>query len=133
MYLNASPAARREMRWEFQSHTEDNLSSARKCMGVVGEYVRPRNNSWNIKRVLRLSVLLRLAGITVEVFLPVSTRDRHRKKHTEHTQISMPLMGFEPTISVLERAKTVRALDCAATAIGNSVHEYLIKLMKALG
>jgi hypothetical protein len=27
-------------------------------------------------------------------------------------------MGFEPTISVLERAKTVRALDRAATAIG---------------
>jgi hypothetical protein len=30
----------------------------------------------------------------------------------------MPLAGFEPTISVLERAKTVRALDRAATAIG---------------
>jgi hypothetical protein len=27
-------------------------------------------------------------------------------------------MGFEPTISVLERAKTVRALDRSATAIG---------------
>jgi hypothetical protein len=26
-------------------------------------------------------------------------------------------VGFEPTISVLERAKTVRALDLAATAI----------------
>jgi hypothetical protein len=30
----------------------------------------------------------------------------------------MPLVGFEPKISVLERAKTVRALDHAATAIG---------------
>jgi hypothetical protein len=29
-------------------------------------------------------------------------------------------VGFEPTISVLERAKTVRALDRAATAIGFS-------------
>jgi hypothetical protein len=27
-------------------------------------------------------------------------------------------VGLEPTISVLERAKTVRALDRAATAIG---------------
>jgi hypothetical protein len=27
-------------------------------------------------------------------------------------------VGFESTISVLERAKTVRALDRAATAIG---------------
>jgi hypothetical protein len=30
----------------------------------------------------------------------------------------MPSMGFEPTISVLERAKTVHALDRAATVIG---------------
>jgi hypothetical protein len=28
-------------------------------------------------------------------------------------------VGFEPTIAVLERAKTVRALDRAATAIGS--------------
>jgi hypothetical protein len=27
-------------------------------------------------------------------------------------------VGFEPTIAVLERAKTVRALDRSATAIG---------------
>jgi hypothetical protein len=30
----------------------------------------------------------------------------------------MPPVGFEPTISVLERAKTVRALDRATTAVG---------------
>jgi hypothetical protein len=30
----------------------------------------------------------------------------------------MPPVGFEPTISVLEQAKTVRALNRAATAIG---------------
>jgi hypothetical protein len=29
-------------------------------------------------------------------------------------------VGFEPTIAVLERAKTVRALDRAATAIGET-------------
>jgi hypothetical protein len=40
--------------------------------------------------------------------------------HTEHTQTSMPPVGFEPIISVLEREKTVRALDRAATAIGNT-------------
>jgi hypothetical protein len=33
----------------------------------------------------------------------------------------MPPVGFEPTISVLERGKTVRALDREATAIGNSM------------
>jgi hypothetical protein len=30
----------------------------------------------------------------------------------------MPPVGFEPTISVLERAKTVHALDRATTVIG---------------
>jgi hypothetical protein len=33
-------------------------------------------------------------------------------------QTSMPLVGFEPTIPEFERAKTVRALDSAATVIG---------------
>jgi hypothetical protein len=37
---------------------------------------------------------------------------------------------FEPTISVLERAKTVRALDRAATAIGNVGNlSYLIRIV----
>jgi hypothetical protein len=31
----------------------------------------------------------------------------------------MPRMGFEPTIPVLQRAKTVHALDRAATVIGS--------------
>jgi shikimate 5-dehydrogenase len=30
----------------------------------------------------------------------------------------MPLLGFEPTIPVFERANTVHALDSAATVIG---------------
>jgi hypothetical protein len=30
----------------------------------------------------------------------------------------MPQVGFEPTIPVFERAKTVHVLDLAATAIG---------------
>jgi hypothetical protein len=34
------------------------------------------------------------------------------------TRTSMPLVGFEPTITVFERAKTFHALDCAATVIG---------------
>jgi hypothetical protein len=31
----------------------------------------------------------------------------------------MPLVGFEPTIPEFERAKTVHALDRAATVIGS--------------
>jgi hypothetical protein len=36
----------------------------------------------------------------------------------KRTQTSMPLVGFEPTIPALERAKTVHALELAATVIG---------------
>jgi hypothetical protein len=47
-----------------------------------------------------------------------------RYLHTEHhkrritTQTSMSQVGFESTIAVLKRAKTVHALDRAATVIG---------------
>jgi hypothetical protein len=44
---------------------------------------------------------------------------RNRKNaHRTHTNIHASV-GFEPTIAVLERAKTVRALGRSATAIGN--------------
>jgi hypothetical protein len=36
----------------------------------------------------------------------------------EHKQTSMLRVGFEPTISAFERAKTVYALDSATTVIG---------------
>jgi hypothetical protein len=37
------------------------------------------------------------------------------------TQTSMPLVGLEPTITVLEKAKAVHALDPADTVIGLAV------------
>jgi hypothetical protein len=47
----------------------------------------------------------------------------------------MPRVGFEPKIPAFERAKTVHALDCAATVIGlwnvaNRNMLYLIMLQK---
>jgi hypothetical protein len=43
----------------------------------------------------------------------------HRTTQTQNkrTQTSMLRVGFEPTIPVFEQAKTVHALDCAATVI----------------
>jgi hypothetical protein len=43
----------------------------------------------------------------------------HRATQTQNkrTQTSMPQVGFELTISVFERAKTVHVLDSAATVI----------------
>jgi hypothetical protein len=40
----------------------------------------------------------------------------------------MPRVGFEPTIVVFERAKTVHVLDRAATVIGED-DMYLVKLV----
>jgi hypothetical protein len=44
----------------------------------------------------------------------------HRATHTQNkrTQTSMPRVGFEPMIPMLEQAKTVHALHRAATVIG---------------
>jgi uncharacterized membrane protein len=40
----------------------------------------------------------------------------------------MPQAGFEPTIPVFERAKTVHALDGAATVIGlHTLQQYFMK------
>jgi hypothetical protein len=43
---------------------------------------------------------------------------RITQKRNKRTQVSMPWMGYEPTIPEFERGNTVHALDCAATLIG---------------
>jgi hypothetical protein len=40
----------------------------------------------------------------------------------------MPLVGFEPTIAVFERAKTLHALDSAVTVIGAIRRHKLMQL-----
>jgi hypothetical protein len=42
--------------------------------------------------------------------------------HHRTTQTSMPLVGFEPTIPVFVRAKTVHATDGTVNAIGSKLH-----------
>jgi hypothetical protein len=44
----------------------------------------------------------------------------------------MPRVGFEPTIPVFERAKTVHALDHAATVIGKG-SSIAPKLLQSIG
>jgi hypothetical protein len=41
-----------------------------------------------------------------------------RQYKTEHTQKSMPQVGFEPATPVLERVKAVHILDRVSTVIG---------------
>jgi hypothetical protein len=51
----------------------------------------------------------------------------HRTQtQNNRTQTFMPRVGFEPTIPVFERAKTVHALDRAATVIGFLMLHYTI-------
>jgi hypothetical protein len=39
----------------------------------------------------------------------------------------MPLVGFEPTIPLFKRAKTVHALDRAVTVIGSDTIQFNLK------
>jgi hypothetical protein len=56
-------------------------------------------------------------------FSPSQSRYLHTEQHKQNkpTQISMPRAGFKPTIPVFKRAKTVHALDRAATLIGKYI------------
>jgi hypothetical protein len=54
------------------------------------------------------------------VVRPLPTH-RTAQTQTKRTQTSMPRVGFEPTIPVFKRAKTVHALDRAVTVIGSHV------------
>jgi hypothetical protein len=58
----------------------------------------------------------------------------HRTTQTQNkrTQISMPRVGFETTITGFQGAKTVHALDHAATGIGNFVLSRALPSLKRL-
>jgi hypothetical protein len=51
------------------------------------------------------------------VVRPLPT-ERTTQTQNKRTQTSMPQVGFEPTIPVFERAKTIHALDRAAAVMG---------------
>jgi hypothetical protein len=46
---------------------------------------------------------------------------RTTQAQNKRTQTSMPRVGFETTILVFERAKTVHALNLAATMLGHMI------------
>jgi hypothetical protein len=56
---------------------------------------------------------------------------RHRTTQTQNkcTQTYMPQLGFEPTIPVFQRTKTVHTLDLAATVIGYIMHLLTVKVL----
>jgi hypothetical protein len=82
--------------------------------------LQPFVEPWPLFQFLELftrSVGLLGRGISSSQGLYLHTRQH---KQNKRTQTSMPQVGFEPTIPVFERAKTVHALDPADTVIGIS-------------
>jgi hypothetical protein len=72
--------------------------------------------------------MVKLLGRAISpVAKPLRTQDNTQKKGG---QISMLRVGFEPTISVFERAKILHALDCASAVIGVSRPTVKIRMKK---
>jgi hypothetical protein len=87
--------------------------------------------NYQSSQILSLSVALQPFGPSplFQFFNPTHSRQdsldggsvlRKASTYTQNkrTQASMPEVGFEPTIPVFERAKTVHALNCASIVIG---------------
>jgi hypothetical protein len=86
---------------------------------LVYSYCSDLEHRASMKRFLSLQFLnLRHSvGLLIRVISPSQGRYLTQTQN-KHKQTSMARMGFEPTIPVFERAKTVHALDRAATVIG---------------
>jgi hypothetical protein len=72
-------------------------------------------------------IILQTIGLLERVISPsqglyLNTGQHKHRINTYTYQTSMPYVGFEPTIAAFERAKTVHALDLAATVIGELLH-----------
>jgi hypothetical protein len=72
-------------------------------------------------RFFSFSIYTQSVGLPGRGINPSQGRYLHRETQTQNksTQTSMPRVKFETMTPVVERAKTVHALDRAATVIGN--------------
>jgi hypothetical protein len=75
-------------------------------------------------RFLTVLIILQTVGLLGRVIsssqgLYLNTGQHKHRINTYTHQTSMSYVGFEPTISVSERAKTVHALDSSATVTGS--------------
>jgi hypothetical protein len=72
-------------------------------------------------RFFSFLVTTQSVGLLGRGISPSQGRYLHTQQHKhKRTQTSVPRVGFEPTIPVFERAKTVHASDRAATLIGHN-------------
>jgi hypothetical protein len=88
----------------------------------------PAAPTWKLRAYVKRFVSLQCFNLSQSVGLlgrGISPSQGHYLPQTQnkYRQTSMPWGGFEPTISVFERAKTFHASDRAATVIGNNSTE----------
>jgi hypothetical protein len=98
--------------------TEDELQRATYTLNnqcIYGSTALLKLSSFFSFLIYTQSIALLGRGISLS-----QDRYLHTEQHKENkrTYTFTPRMGFEPTIPVLERAKTVYALDPAITVIG---------------
>jgi hypothetical protein len=89
--------------------------------------VQPFVGHWSLFQFLNLYTVGRTPWMGDQ---PVARPPTHRTTQIQNkrTQISMPRVGFEPTTSVFERAKTVYALYRVATVISRIQEKYICEL-----
>jgi hypothetical protein len=81
--------------------------------------LEPFAGPWPLFRILIFSTASRTPWTKNQpVARPLPAR-RTTQTQNKPKQTSMPSVGFEPTIPVFQRAKTVHTLDRAATVIDN--------------
>jgi hypothetical protein len=76
----------------------------------------------DLGRFFKLLILCTICRAPWTVDQPVaSPLPAHRTAQTQNTrtQTSLPLVGFEPTITAFERPETVHASECGATVISH--------------
>jgi hypothetical protein len=81
--------------------------------------VQPIVGTWPLLQFLDLYTVGRTPWTGYQPVTRHLLTHRTTQKENKRTQTSMPQVEFEPTIPVFERAKTVHALDRAATVIGS--------------
>jgi hypothetical protein len=77
-------------------------------------------------RFFSFLMYIQTIGLIGRGISPSKDRYIYTEKHKQNkrTQTSMPRVGFEPTIPVFKRAKTIQTLERAATVIGLLIREY---------
>jgi hypothetical protein len=80
--------------------------------------LQPLGGSWPPFQFLNLFIVVRTPWTKDQPVARPQPTHRTIQTQNKRIQTSMSQVGFEPIIPVFERAKTVHALDCAATVIG---------------